>query len=200
MLWMCIWMHLLLPHYSCQCRPSIWKWARILGTNSVLCNKSYWNAVIDTVYSTQIDLTSMLNVYKVFYNLYMLWMCIWMYLTLTTLQLLMQTKTPSFWKYNLSSPPMIPISSFTGVLGVGRRFGLGWWWAMIMCSWWLIQWFNINNKNMKYEVRRQQHSSLQAGSNQQQHAEEKAMGRVWSNQLLKPEGCWNMYLPLKPLW
>jgi hypothetical protein len=41
-------------------------------------NKWWWNAVIEAVQPTHIHLTSMLYIYKVFDNLYMLWMCIWM--------------------------------------------------------------------------------------------------------------------------
>jgi hypothetical protein len=41
-------------------------------------NKSWWNAVIEAAHPTHIHLTSMLYIYKVFDNLYMLWMCIWM--------------------------------------------------------------------------------------------------------------------------
>jgi len=42
--------------------------------------------VIEAVDPTHIHLTSMLYIYKVFDNLYMLWMCIWMCLP-TTLRL-----------------------------------------------------------------------------------------------------------------
>ncbi len=38
----------------------------------------WWNAVIEAVDPTHIHLTSMLYKQKVFDNLYMLWMCIWM--------------------------------------------------------------------------------------------------------------------------
>jgi hypothetical protein len=38
----------------------------------------WWNEVIEAVDPTHIHLTSILYIYKVFDNLYMLWMCIWM--------------------------------------------------------------------------------------------------------------------------
>jgi len=41
-------------------------------------DKLWWNAVIEAVHPTHSHLTSMLYIYKVFDNLYMLWMCIWM--------------------------------------------------------------------------------------------------------------------------
>jgi hypothetical protein len=49
------------PPYGRSCRPS-WR----------------WNEVIKAIDPTHIHLTSMLYIYKVFDNLYMLWMCIWM--------------------------------------------------------------------------------------------------------------------------
>ena len=41
-------------------------------------NKWWWNVVLDAAHPAHIHLTSMLYIYKVFDNLYMLWMCIWM--------------------------------------------------------------------------------------------------------------------------
>jgi hypothetical protein len=41
-------------------------------------DKWWWNAVLEAAHPTHIHLTSMLYIWKVFDNLYMLWMCIWM--------------------------------------------------------------------------------------------------------------------------
>ena len=61
---------------------------RLLMSTELLefCHKSWqvsadiwwWNEVIEAVDPTHIHLTSILYIYKVFDNLYMLWMCIWM--------------------------------------------------------------------------------------------------------------------------
>jgi hypothetical protein len=60
-------------------------WFLILTKLLEFCQKSgllprdkwWWNAVIEAAHPTHIHLTSMLYIYKVFDNLYMLWMCIW---------------------------------------------------------------------------------------------------------------------------
>ncbi len=74
MLWMSIWMcphHVTAAHADQACR---------------ICDKSgqvsadmwWWNEVNEAVDPTHIHLTSMLYIWKVFDNLYMLWRCIWM--------------------------------------------------------------------------------------------------------------------------
>jgi len=63
------------PSYGRSCRPSLWNFATNLGKSQLMW---WWNEVIEAVDPTHIHLTSMLYIYKVFVNLYMLWMCMWM--------------------------------------------------------------------------------------------------------------------------
>jgi hypothetical protein len=58
---------LLMPVYLPECCQ---KYGLLPG------NKWWWNAVIEAAHPTHIHLISMLYIYKVFDNLYMLWMCI----------------------------------------------------------------------------------------------------------------------------
>ena len=74
MLWMCH-MDVSPPSYGRSCRPSLWNFATNLGKSQLMW---WWNEVIEAVDPTHIHLTSMLYIYEVFDNLYMLWMCIWM--------------------------------------------------------------------------------------------------------------------------
>ena len=74
MQWMCIWM---CPHHVLPLMPT--KLLEFCQKSGLLPgNNSWWNEVIDAVDPTHIHLTSILYIYKVFDNLYMLWMCIWM--------------------------------------------------------------------------------------------------------------------------
>ena len=47
-------------------------------SGQVSADMSWWNEVIDAIDPTHIHLTSIIYIYKMFDNLYMLWMCIWM--------------------------------------------------------------------------------------------------------------------------
>ena len=63
------------PSYGRSCWPSLWNFATNLGKSHMMW---WWNEVIEAIDPTHIHLTSILYIYKVFDNLYMLWMCIWM--------------------------------------------------------------------------------------------------------------------------
>ena len=63
------------PRYGRSCRPSFWNFGRNLAT-PMQYNSS--KGVIDAVDPTHIHLTSQLYICKVFDNLYLMWMCIWM--------------------------------------------------------------------------------------------------------------------------
>ena len=74
MLWICIWM---CPHHILPLMPT--KLLEFCQKSGLLPgNNSWWNEVIEAVDPTHIHLTSILYIYKVFDNHYMLWMCIWM--------------------------------------------------------------------------------------------------------------------------
>ena len=63
------------PRYGCSCQPTFWNFVRILGYSQAI---SHGEMRCLRLYTQHIHLTSMLYIYKVFNNLYMLWMCIWM--------------------------------------------------------------------------------------------------------------------------
>ena len=65
-----------LPHYPCTCLPSFWRCTKILFPS----NKGFNHSVVSWL---RIDPSKMaptaltiIYIYKVFYNLHMLWMCI----------------------------------------------------------------------------------------------------------------------------
>jgi len=61
------------PPYGRSCRPSFLEFCYKSG--QVSADMWWWNEVIEAVDPTHIHLTSILYIYKVFDNLYMLWMC-----------------------------------------------------------------------------------------------------------------------------
>ena len=63
------------PRYGRPCRPSLWNFATNLGKPQMICDCV--KGVIEAVDPSTTHLTSLLYIYNVSDNLYMLWMCIW---------------------------------------------------------------------------------------------------------------------------
>ena len=66
-----------LPHYPCTCLPSFWRCPR-----NLFPSKGFNHSVVSSlrIDPSKMALTALTSkyIYKMFYNLHMLWMCIWM--------------------------------------------------------------------------------------------------------------------------
>ena len=63
------------PRYGRSCRPSLWKFATNLGKSQLIFDGEMRRL---RLYTQPIFISHPYYIYKVFDNLYMLWMCIWM--------------------------------------------------------------------------------------------------------------------------